>query len=237
MPATRYQLYYWPLSFRGCFISYLFAYQNTPLLEGATFDQLLELKSQPPGEQAVPFMGPTVLEDHEAGRALSQMPAIVLHMARELGLMPEGPFDQALCLKVLMDCNDVLLEISRFHGAMMWERDTWTRFRSARLPHWLSIFEESLQRGVIGGTSVNFADISTYALFGNMIRCLPGLEPDLVRHAPGIHALCQTIGAQPSLKSYVLNQERQYQKTYCGGQIEASIRHMLALDAGQRETD
>ena len=39
MSQTRYQLYYWPLSFRGCFISYLFAYQDTPLLEGATFDQ------------------------------------------------------------------------------------------------------------------------------------------------------------------------------------------------------
>ena len=237
MSDIRYQLYYWPLSFRGCFISYLFAYQDTPLLEGATFDQLLELKNQPPAEQAVPFMGPPLLEDHESGRTLSQMPAIVLHVARELGLMPEDPFEQALCLKVLMDCNDVLMEISRFHGAMMWERDTWVRFRAQRLPNWMLIFEESLKRGVIGGEPVNFADISTYALFGNMTRCLPELEPDLIEQAPGIHAHCQMIGAKPSLQNYVLDQERQYQKTYCGGQIEQSIRHMLALDAEQPETN
>jgi glutathione S-transferase len=94
----------------------------------------------------------------------------------------------------------------------------------------MTIFEESLNRGVIGEEPVNYADIGTYALFGNMIRCLPDLESDLLRHAPGIHALCKRIGAEPSLERYVANEEQRYGKLYCGGQIEESIRNMLEMD-------
>jgi glutathione S-transferase len=107
----RFQLCYWPLPFRGCFVSYLFAYRDEPLLEGASYEEIIHLKNQPPSDQAIPFMGPPLLRDLKADRALSQMPAIVLHVSRELDLLPDDPFDQAMCLKVLMDCNDVLMEI------------------------------------------------------------------------------------------------------------------------------
>jgi glutathione S-transferase len=95
----------------------------------------------------------------------------------------------------------------------------------------MAIFEESLNRGVIGGGSATFADIGTFALFGNMIRCLPELESDLLTHAPGVHALCQKIGAQPSLAKYIADEAQRYGNLYCGGQIEESIRKMLAMDA------
>ena len=36
------------------------------------------------------------------------------------------------------------------------------------------------------------------------------------------------IGAKPSLAAHVADQERRFGKLYCGGQIEASIREMLA---------
>ena len=85
-------------------------------------------------------------------------------------------------------------------------------------------FEASLKRGAIGRDPVSFADIGIFALFGNMIRCLPQLEADLLAHAPAIHALCRRSGAQPSLARYVAGEEQKYSKFYCGGQIEASIR-------------
>ena len=72
--------------------------------------------------------------------------------------------------------------------------------------------------------------VGVFALFGNMLRCLPALETDLLEHAPGIHALCRRIGAQPSLSDFVMEQEREYGQLYCGGQIEQSIRAMLAMD-------
>ena len=227
-----FQLYYWPIPFRGCFVSYLFAYRDIPLLEGASFEEIESLMSRHPSEQDIPFMGPPVLRDLESDRTLSQMPAIVLHVSRELDLMPDDPFDVAMCMKVLMDCNDVLMEVCRYNGSSMWTRKEWTQFRSQRLPRWMQIFEESLKRGFIGKDPVSFADIGVFALFGNMVRCLPELEADLLNHAPGIHSLCRRIGAQPSLAKFVADEEKKYGKLYCGGQIEKSIRKMLEIDAG-----
>jgi glutathione S-transferase len=130
-----------------------------------------------------------------------------------------------------MDCNDLLMEICRYNGSFMWARDEWTLFRSQRFPRWLQIFEESLKRDFVGKDPVSFADIGIFALFGNMIRCLPELEGDIFTYAPGIHALCQKIGSKPSLADYVAREEQDYGKVYCGGQIEESIRKMLELDA------
>ncbi len=172
-------------------------------------------------------MGPPVLRDLESGRSLSQMPAIVLYVSDELDLLPEDPYEVAMCMKVLMDCNDVLMEICRYNGSIMWAREEWNQFRSQRFPRWLQIFEESLNRNSIGKDPVSFADIGVFALFGNMIRCLPELEADLLTHAPSIHALCKRLSSQPSLAEYIAGEEQRYGKLYCGGQIEASIRKML----------
>ena len=229
---ARFKLFYWPIPFRGCFVSYLFAYRNVPLLEEPDFEENSRLKSLHPNEQDIPFMGPPVLLDLASGRTLSQMPAIVLYVSDELGLTPEDPYEVAICMKVLMDCNDLLMEICRYNGSIMWAREEWQQFRSRRLPRWLQIFEESLKRGFIGKDAVSFADIGVYALFGNMTRCLPELEADLLDHAPGIHALCGKLGSQPSLAEYVAGEEQRYGKLYCGGQIEESIRKMLEMDAG-----
>ncbi len=235
MPANRsnprFQLYYWPIPFRGCFVSYLFAYRNEPLLVEDGLEENQNLVSVDPGEQPIPFMGPPVLREIESGRTLSQMPAIVLYVAHELDLLHENPFDVATGVKILMDCNDLLMEICRYNGSYMWTREDWTAFRSQRFPRWLQIFEESLTRELIGKDPVTFADLGVFALFGNMIRCLPQLENDVLENAPGIHALCRKIGSTPSLARYVAQEERDYGRLYCGGQIEDSIRRMLELDA------
>jgi glutathione S-transferase len=231
MSQPRYKLYYWPLPFRGCFVSYLFAYRDVPLLLETDFQEIDRLRTLAPKEQSVPFTGPPVLCDLESGQCISQMPAIVTYVAPELGLLPANDFERAMALKVLMDCNDVLMEICCYNGSMMWEREQWLEFRSTRLPRWMCMFEEALARGTIGGANASFADIGVYALFGNMIRCLPELEAELLQFAPGIHALCQRLGSEPSLARYVAEQERQSGKLYCGGQIEESIRAMLAQDS------
>ena len=230
MPEARYKLYYWPLPFRGCFVSYLFAFRDAPLLLESGLEENDTLKSLDPKEQPIPYMGPPVLVELETGRAISQMPAIVLYVSRELDLIPADDFEAAMAMKVLMDCNDLLMEICCYNGSTTWQREKWVEFRSKRLPRWMAIFEESLHRNTIGTDLVSFADIGVFALFGNMIRCLPELEKDLLDHAPGIHAHCDKIGAKPSLKRFVLEEEKTYGELYCGGQIEQSIRQMLAMD-------
>ncbi len=232
MPYPRFELYYWPLPFRGCFVSYLFAYRNVPLLEISDFEEIRALMNRHPSEQAVPFVGPPVLRDRESGQALSQMPAIVLYASRELDLIPSEAFAAAMSMKILMDCNDILMEICRYNGSSMWERDQWVEFRSQRLPRWLSVLEESLHRGFLDRDSGTFADIAVFALLGNMTRCLPQLEADVIKQAPGVHALCRKIGSTPSLAECVADQEARYGDAYCGGQIEQSIRRMLKMDEG-----
>ncbi|MEM1173614.1 MAG: glutathione S-transferase family protein [Pseudomonadota bacterium] len=228
---ARFQLQYWPLPFRGCFVSYLFAYRGVPLIELTDLEENQAQKSLPPEQQAIPYVGPPVLHDLKTGRSLSQMPAIVLYVAPKLDLMPDDPFEMATSLKILMDCNDVLMEICRHNGSTMWQAESWREFRDERLPRWLGIFEESLNRGFIASASLSFADIATYALFGNMTRCLPELDDDVARHAPGIYAHCERIASRPSLARFVAGQERTYGKLYCGGHIEDSIRAMLAADS------
>lgn len=226
----RFKLYYWPLPFRGCFITYLFAYRDVPLLIEDDLEENLRLKNIDPAEQATPYMGPPVLQDRDSGAVISQMPAIVLYGAEVLGLSPADSLARAMCTKVLMDCNDLLMEICRFNGSSMWRRKEWLAFRGQRFPRWLQIFEASLDRGMIGSSSRSFADIAVFALFGNMMRCLPELERDILEHAPAVHAHCLRLGSEASLSSYVADDEQAYGKTYCGGQIEQSIRSMLASD-------
>ena len=189
------------------------------------------MKTLAPTDPDIPFMGPPVLHDMENHLSISQMPAIALYVAPKLNVMPSTHADLSLCLKTIMDCNDVLMEICRYNGSMMWQREQWREFRDQRLPHWMAIFEESIKRGTIGNNAITFADIGVYALFGNMIRCLPELEPDLLKHAPNIHELCLRIGAQPPLAKFIEEEASLYEDLYCGGQIEASIREMLALDS------
>ena len=57
MPQPKYELYYWPLPFRGCFVSYLFAYRSVPLLEISDFDEIRTRMSLEPGEQDVRLAG------------------------------------------------------------------------------------------------------------------------------------------------------------------------------------
>ena len=230
MSKARFQLYYWPVPFRACFVSYLFACRGVPFLEETRLEENKRLMDLNPDEQGVPYMGPPVLYDRETGRTLSQMPAIVLYLSPGLDLAPDDPFELAMCMKVLMDCNDVLMEVCRYNGSSMWDYEAWSEFRTRRLSRWMRIFEEGLARGFVGTDRLSFADIGVFALFGNMTRCLPELEADLLRHAPGIHALCRRVGAVPSLALYVADQEKAYGRLYCGGQIEQSIRKMLAQD-------
>ncbi|GAA3580390.1 hypothetical protein [Marinobacter xestospongiae] len=75
------------------------------------------------------------------------MPAIVHYAAQELDLTPQDPYTAALSLKVLMDCNDLLMELCRYNGSSLWTHEEWREFRTRRLPQWLRLFEEALIRG------------------------------------------------------------------------------------------
>ena len=234
----KYKLYYWPVPFRGNFIRLLLEAADESY-EEATYEEILDLYSMPVEEQPFPSMAPPFLHDLDDDRFLSQMPAIVMHLAERLNFLPKDSLQSSICLKLLLDSNDVLADITNLNGTVMWEYPAWREFRENRLKRWLEIFEQTGQRFglgtksdyMLGGDGLSVADIATYALWGTMIRCLPELSADCQQYAQNIFELCQSIENRPKIQAFLENQSQNYGSLYCGGQIEKSIREMLQQDA------
>jgi len=236
----NYKLFYWPAPFRGNFIRFLLE-EAGEKYEEASVKEISELYALPVEDQPLPMMAPPFLHDMERDVFLSQMPAIVMYLSEKLGLLPRDPYKSAICNKLVLDSNDVLIEITNYNGSVMWESNSWKQFRNERLKRWLEIFEQTGKKFglnpesgyMLGGNQISTADIVTYALWGTMVRCLPELSEDCRKHAPHVFGLCQRIENRPDIKQLIAHQEKNYGKQYCGGQIEQSIRSMLKQDAGQ----
>lgn len=235
--AIPYKLYYWGLPFRGCFVQLLLEHAGVDY-ETATMDETLGLKSAPLTEQTLPAMAPPFFKDLITDDALAQMPAILMYLSGKHDYLPADLYQQAVVFKILLDCNDVLSELTNANGSMMWNHEKWWTFRRERLPRWMGIFEQTGMRFglendsgyLLGGRQATCADIAVTALFGTMGRCLKPLSKDFAESAPKVAALVARIESEPNVRQYIARQEAEYGDLYCGGQIEQSIREMLAKD-------
>ena len=99
-----------------------------------------------PEEQPFPSMAPPFLHDLSSDIFLSQMPVIVMYLAEKLNFLPKDSFKSAICLKLVLDSNDVLAEITNLNGTTMWEYKPWRQFREKRLKRWFEIFEQTGQQ-------------------------------------------------------------------------------------------
>ncbi len=231
---TDYTLYYWPLPFRGHFVRYVLAHVGAQWDEPG-FDAVAALKNAPVPDQPYPFMAPPLLEDHATGRRLSQLPAILMYLGRRHGLV----VDDDETLRIVLDAMDVLTEITRWHGAQMWDRTAWEAFCGARLPRWMQIHDRigrdhglTPDAGFVLGTEVpTLADLVLAALWHTMVDRLPGLRPLLHDNAPAIEGLADRIAAGPGVAG-MLDTWQGRPPLYCAGKIEASILEML--DGGTR---
>ena len=226
-----YRLYYWDLPFRGNFIQLL--------LEevGAKYEKLDASEIYPEHRLNVhnPGMAPPYLYECQSEKYYAQMPAILMHLARKYDYLPEGEETQTLALKAILDCNDVLLEITNHHGMQMWEKEAWEDFRSARLARWMQIFEKTgrdhglkSDTNFLLGSKICVADIAVTALFGTMVHSFPSLKVDLKENAPSILNLCQRIEAREGIESFLAKQRETLGQGYCGGEIEKSLREVIA---------
>lgn len=233
----NYKLYYWPIPFRGVFIRLLLEDANAEYIE-ATTDELIEIKSMGIKDQPFPSMAPPFLKDPQKDLFLAQMPTIVMYLAEQLNYLPSEPEKSAICLKLILDANDVLAEITNLNGSYMWEHEKWITFRQQRLKRWIEIYEQTaLKTGLKEDNGflfirdkISVADITIFALFGTMTKCMPELKPDLKKHGPAIYNLCERIENRPQIKAFLGKQTQLYGNSYCGGQIEKSIRSMLEKD-------
>lgn len=216
-----YTLYYWPIPFRGHFIRYLLAGAGASWDE-AGFDAVSALKQLPPADQPYPFMAPPLLHDHGNDQWLSQLPAIMIYLARRHGVGG----DPDLGLRLVCDASDILFEITCHHGATMWDRAAWQGFASDRLPRWMQLHQVLLARGGFDAAAPGLPDLVLAALWHTMVDRLPALRPVLADHAPGVETLVDQVAARPAIRA-MLDGWRDSPMRYCGGQIEASILDML----------
>ncbi|MEQ9693737.1 hypothetical protein [Shimia sp. SDUM112013] len=230
----EYTLYYWPIPFRGHLVRYVLAYVGATWQE-PPIEDLVDLKVAPLSEQPVPFMAPPILHDHGADLWVAQAPAVLAYLGQKYALIPQDPQKAALTLKLLGDSIDVLEGITRACGAQMWDKPSWADFAAHRLPRWMAIYEETARRYQAKGTDTllgteapGLADLVSAALWFTMTDKLPQLAPLLKLHAPRVAEQADLIAHSSQIAAMRAAFERDDMGTYCSGQIEASLKEVLA---------
>lgn len=227
---TDFDLYYWPVPFRGQLIRGILASAGKTWTEHDS-DEIGQLMASSPAEQSTPFMGPPVLVDNASGFALSEMPAIACYLGEKLDLVPPSIEGRARTLKVVNDANDVLDEITLNGGRQMWTEETWRDF-VPRLRRWMEIWEATgircglrHEEGTLLGTATpGVADIVSAVLWSTMTERFPAIEALLRDAAPNVAALVRRMTEMPRLKRLAEQARDEYGSSYCGGEIEQSLR-------------
>lgn len=231
---SDYDLYYWPIPFRGQFVRAVLAYAEKTWTERDGAD-IAMLMNGPVEHMPVPFMGPPVLLDKKAGFVVAQMPAIMLYLGETLDLMPSSPPRRAMTMKAINDANDVIDEVTLDGGRQMWTAKRWQDF-VPRIRKWMSIWEETGRRHgltmdagfLLGGEAPGIADVVTATLWTTMGDRFPAIAVILEEAAPMTAALSRRVSAIPPLAKLAITARRDYGDAYCGGRIEASLRKVLS---------
>ena len=227
---SDFELYYWPVPFRGQFIRAILAYAGRSWTEHDSAE-IGALMQAGPDDAPVGFMGPPVLVDNRSGFTLSQMPAIALYLGDRFALLPDGAEGRAMSVKIVNDANDVIDELTLDGGREMWTGDKWAAFLP-RLARWMRIWAAAGERHGLGETegfllgtqAAGVADIVTGTLWTTMGDRFPGIAALLDETAPRIAALSRRMRAVPALARLRDEAFALYGEAYCGGEIEKSLR-------------
>ncbi len=230
---SDYDFYYWSVPFRGQFVRAVLAWAGKDWTEGGDV-AISNFMGGPLKRTPIPFMGPPLLIDKKDGFAIAEMPAIVLYLGETLDLLPKTAALRAMTMKVVNDANDVLDEITLDGGREMWTEKRWQAF-VPRLEKWMSIWEETGERHgltansgfLLGGEQPGIADIVTATLWSTMVDRFPAIGTILDESAPKTAALTRRVASLPPLVKLAAKAREDYGDSYCGGQIEASLRKVL----------
>jgi len=230
---SDYVLYYWSAPFRGQFVRAVLAHAGQFWTEGGD-EEISRLMALPVDEMPAPFMGPPLLVDRKADVAIAQMPAIILYLGETLNLLPPSPALRALTLKLVNDANDVIDELTLDGGRQMWTDERWRDF-VPRLKKWMLFWEETGRRHgltktsgyLLGGDAPGIADVVSATLWSTMADRFEAIAKILEETAPMTAALTRRLYGLPALAELAAKARADYGETYCGGQIEASLREVL----------
>lgn len=227
---SDYDLYYWPVPFRGEFIRAILAFAGKTCTEHDSHEIEVVMGKAPEG-QPVPFMGPPLLIDRSNGFAIAQMPAIALYLGETLDLLPDTPQGRALTMKIVNDANDVIDEITLDGGREMWTEAKWQEF-VPRLQRWMGIWEalgranglEETGGTMLGSEEPGMADVVTAVLWSTMTERFTTIGALLENTAPSIAGLTRRTMQRPELARLAKTSAERYGDAYCGGEIEKSLR-------------
>ena len=228
-----YDLYYWSVPFRGQFVRAILAYAKKDWTEAGD-RRISELMEKPVKDMPIPFMGPPLLVDKKAGFAIAEMPAIALYLGETLDLLPATPALRAMTMKVVNDANDVIEEITLNGGRQMWTEKRWMGF-VPRLTKWMSLWEETGRRHgmkmdsgfLLGGHAPGIHDLVTATLWSTMTDRFDKIDAILKKTAPMTASLMRRIANLPPLAKLATQTKVDFGDSYCGGQIEVSLRKVL----------
>jgi len=229
---SDFDLYYWPVPFRGQFIRAILACGGCSWDEH-DFGEIEDMMGRSVEEQPIAFMGPPVLIDRDRNFALSQMPAIAMYLGERLQLLPSAASGRALTAKIINDANDVIDELTLNGGRQMWTPEKWNDF-VPRLQKWLRIFQDTGERNglcadagfMLGTEKPGVADIVTCILWTTMADRFAAIEAIISETAPVIRGLCNRMQAMPALRELNAQSLQHYGNSYCGGDIEKSLRRV-----------
>jgi glutathione S-transferase len=184
--------------------------------------------------QAIPFKGPPMIVDKHSGFALAPMPAIAYWLGETLDLLPGTVAGKALSLKVVNDANDVIDELSLDGGKQMWSAQRWQEFQP-RLKRWMAIWEDTGRRHglaaqagyLLGGAKPGVADIVTATLWGTLADKFALIGQILDKEAPAVAGLTRRLMAEPALANLAAVSREQFGDSYCGGDIEKSMKRVI----------
>ena len=230
---TDYTLYYWSAPFRGQFVRAVLAWAGQTWTEAGD-EAIGRLMEGPLPDMPAPFMGPPLLVDHRADVAIAQMPAIVLYLGETLDRLPDTPALRALTIKIVNDANDVIDELTLDGGRQMWTEARWKAF-VPRLRKWMSLWEETGRRHglaadegfLLGGDAPGVADVVSATLWSTLAERFPAIGDLLDDTAPGVAGSTRRVAALPALVDLAEAARRDYDQTWSGGEIEASLRKVL----------
>jgi glutathione S-transferase len=80
---------------------------------------------------------------------------------------------------------------------------------------------------LLGGDKPGIADVVTATLWGTMGDRFEKIETILKKTAPMTAALARRVSDLPPLKKLAAKAQEDYGDTWCGGQIEKSLRKVL----------
>jgi glutathione S-transferase len=226
MPATPYELYYWPnIPGRGEFVRLVLEEAGAPYVdvgrrprkEGGGVEAVLVFYEG--AHAGHPILAPPVLRQGDF--VLAQTAAICDFLGRRHGLAPGDEKGCAHALELQLTIGDLVDEVHDTHhpisAALYYEdqkpaaKRRAAHFVNERLPRYLGHFERVLtQNGgqTVVGSGLSHADLSLFQALEGLAYAFPRAFARASQATPGVGALRERVRTRPRIAAYLASERR-----------------------------